>query len=214
VTISPSAGLWQRPSPGGATRAADATALIAGPDLPGGRAEVLRLAGAYHGATVLHGDDATIARVRGALEGADLVHLAAHGRFRSDSPLFSSLRLADGHLTVYDLERLRSVPATLVLPACDAAVVDVHEGDELLGTATAMLGLGVTSIVAPVLPVPDAATTELMVALHDGLRTGVGPSVALAQAAAARDDPHHRAVAAAFVCVGVREPTTPTDATG
>jgi CHAT domain-containing protein len=147
--------------------------------------------------------------VQAALESADLVHLAAHGRFRADSPLFSSLRLADGLLTVYDLERLRSVPATLVLPACDAAVVDVHAGDELVGTATAMVGLGVTSVVAPLLPVPDDATTPLMLALHDGLRAGLGPSAALARAATAgQGDPHPAAVAAAFVCIGAREQLT------
>ena len=47
---------------------------------------------------------------RAALDGADSVHVAAHGRFRDDNPQFCSLELADGALTVYDLERLRKVP--------------------------------------------------------------------------------------------------------
>jgi tetratricopeptide (TPR) repeat protein len=209
VTVAPSAALWQREGRATATETAGHTALIAGPDLPGGTAEVARLRRGYDGATVLHGRRATTTRVQAALEGAGLVHLAAHGRFRADSPLFSSLRLADGLLTVYDLERLRSVPATLVLPACEAAVVDVQAGDELVGTATAMVGLGVTSVVAPLLPVPDDATTPLMLALHDGLRAGLGPSAALAHAAAAgQGDPHQAAVAAAFVCIGAREQLT------
>jgi CHAT domain-containing protein len=38
---------------------------------------------------------------------AGQAHVAAHGVFRADSPMFSSLRLADGPLTVHDLERLR-----------------------------------------------------------------------------------------------------------
>ena len=140
------------------------------------------------------------------MEGADLVHLAAHGTFRSDAPLFSSLRLADGPLTVYELERLRAAPDTLVLPACDAAVLEVRPGDELLGTAAALLGLGVGSVVAPVLPVPDEATTPLMLALHERLRRGSPPSVALAEAAA-RDT--EDAVALAFVCIGAGEAAAP-----
>ena len=48
-----------------------------------------------------------------ALDGAWLAHIAAHGIFRADSPLFSSLRMHDGPLTVYDFEQLRprAVPA-------------------------------------------------------------------------------------------------------
>ena len=38
---------------------------------------------------------------------SELVHLACHGSFRTDNPLFSTLSLADGPLTVYDLERAR-----------------------------------------------------------------------------------------------------------
>ena len=49
---------------------------------------------------------ATAARVLDAIDGARVVHFAAHGTFRADSPLFSALRLDDGPLTVYDLERL------------------------------------------------------------------------------------------------------------
>jgi tetratricopeptide (TPR) repeat protein len=199
VTVTPSAQLWQRGRQPLSRGSAPRVALVAGPDLPGAAEEVERLAAARPGATVLQGDAATTAAVRSALEDADLVHLAAHGSFRSDAPLFSSLRLADGLLTVYELERLRSVPTTLVLPACDAAVVAVRPGDELLGTAAALVGLGVTSVLAPVLPIPDVTSTPLMLAVHDRLAAGDDPSAALA--AAAQRDPDDP-VALAFVCIG------------
>jgi CHAT domain-containing protein len=151
---------------------------------------------------VLRGVKASVTPVQAALEGADLVHLAAHGTFRADAPLFSSLRLADGPLTVYEIERLRAAPDTLVLPSCDAALAGVRPGDELLGTAAALLGLGVASVVAPVLPIPDDATASLMVSIHERLRAGDTPSEALAAAAAAfPGDP----VARAFVCIGANE---------
>ncbi len=206
VTVSPSAELWHRRGRHVVPAPVERVALVAGPDLDGGDHEVRRLATRYRGARVLRGARATAAEVHGAMEGADLVHLAAHGTFRSDAPLFSSLRLADGPLTVYELERLRAAPDTLVLPACDAAVLEVRPGDELLGTAAALLGLGVGSVVAPVLPVPDEATTPLMLALHERLRRGSPPSVALAEAAA-RDT--EDAVALAFVCIGAGEAAAP-----
>jgi CHAT domain-containing protein len=90
-----------------------------------------------------------------------------------------------------------------VLPACNAAVASVTRGDEVLGMATALVGLGVRSVVAPVVPVPDEATTPFVLAVHDGLRAGAPPSAALAAAhAAARAEEDQRAVASAFVCIG------------
>jgi len=172
--------------------------LVAGPQLPGAEAEVQALARLYGDAEVLAGANATAAEVLAAFERSDIVHLAAHGSFRADSPLFSSVLLADGPLTVYDLERLYAAPDLVVLSACDAAAVVVRTGDELLGTATALLGLGVRSVVAPVLAVPDDATVELMVAFHRRLLAGDRVAAALAGAA----DRRQRAAASAFVCIG------------
>jgi CHAT domain-containing protein len=178
--------------------------LVAGPDLPGAEEEVAALAGLYPSARVLRGPEATVERVLDALAGAGIAHVAAHGRLRSDSPLLSSLGLADGALTIYDLERLAAAPATFVLPACNAAVPQVARGDEVVGTATALVGLGVRSVLAPVLPVPDEAAAPFSVALHTALRAGSTPAAALAAAQAdAGDDPGRRALAAAFVCIGV-----------
>jgi CHAT domain-containing protein len=166
--------------------------------LPGAEREVGELSRLYPGAEVLVGPDATAARVLTALENSDLGHVAAHGSFRADSPLFSSVLLADGPLTVYDLERLRRVPRTVVLASCDAAVAKVYEGDELLGAAAALLALGVRSVIAPVMAVPDGATVAFMVALHSRLLAGQAPAPALAAAAEGMD----RVAAAAFVCIG------------
>lgn len=64
----------------------------------------------YDDVTMLADSHATTAKVLHALDGAWLAHIAAHGVFRDDSPLFSSLRMHDGPLTVYDFEQLRSAP--------------------------------------------------------------------------------------------------------
>src|SRR5205085_12534957 len=120
-------------------------------------AEIDALGGLYPSSVRLTGAAATTTRLREALDGVAVAHVCAHGSFRADNPLFSSLELADGPLTVYDLEALRRAPATMVLSSCDAGLSAVHPGDELLGLAAALLALGTRTLVASLLPVPDAA---------------------------------------------------------
>jgi tetratricopeptide (TPR) repeat protein len=202
VVVAPSAELWLRRG-SDRSRAGGTTVVVAGPDLPGAEAEAEAVAAAYPHARLVRGDEATVECVLDALAGAGLAHVAAHGRLRSDSPLFSALGLADGALTLYDLERLAAPPEVFVLPACNAAVASVTRGDEVLGMATALVGLGVRAVVAPVLPVPDEATTPFVLAVHDALRTGAPPSAALAAAqAGVTGGGDQRAVASAFVCIG------------
>jgi len=203
LTVAPSAAMWSRaaalphhPSP--------RMLFVAGPGLPGAAAEVRHLADQYDRATALTDGDATVTAALAAMEDADFVQIAAHGRFRADSPMFSHLALADGPLTVYDLERLRSAPEVMTLSACEAASARVYVGDEILGTASVLLGLGVRTVVAPLIEVPDDATTRLMVAMHDHLRAGEPCHRALRRAAAelAGGEPLEQMAAAAFLAIG------------
>jgi CHAT domain-containing protein len=161
---------------------------------------VRQVAALHPAATVLRGGAATADATLAALDGAGLAHIACHGRFRADSPLFSSLELADGPITALDLQRLRRAPDVVVLSACDAALSDRYAGDELLGLAAVLLGLGTRTIVASVVPVPDAAARRLMVALHRNLVAGDGPATALAHAQATLRG--KLGALAGFVCLG------------
>jgi hypothetical protein len=200
VSVAPSAGLWLRaataPPPDGGV------VLVAGPGLPEAEAEVAGLHAGYPDATRLDPGTATAEATLAALDGAGLAHVAAHGRFRADNPLFSSLVMADGPLTVYDLERLERAPGVLILSACDAGLSEVRPGDELMGLAAALLALEARALIASVAPVGDAATRRLMVALHRALRDGLGPAAALARAAAERAVAGEPEAAAGFVCFG------------
>ena len=135
------------------------------------------------------------------LERVGIAHFACHGRFRADSPLFSSLRLADGDLTFYDLEQCERLPHTIVMSACNAAQNAVLDGGALLGMASALIQLGVSSIIAPLTPVNDERSVDLMVRLHTHLAAGLEPAEALAKASIGPDgelDP----TAAPFICFG------------
>ena len=195
VTIAPSLALWSRlASPSRQRSSATKTVLVAGPRLRHAVREVDDLAALRPDATVLRGGAATAAAVLAALDGAALAHVACHGRFRSDAPLFSSLELADGPLTALDLQGMRRPPEVLVLSACDLALSDRHPGDELLGVAAAMLAMGTKTVVASVVPVHDAGSRRLMAALHQEL-LDAPPATALARAQAS-------ATVAGFVCLG------------
>jgi CHAT domain-containing protein len=159
--------------------------LVAAAEPPYAAAEVAAIATEVRRPDLLTGDRARVADVLSRLDGAYTAHLAAHGEFRADNPLFSYLRLADGPLTVYDLMRLRRAPRLMVLSACDAGLSAVHPGDELMGLASALLGLGTRTLVASVGPVADGPTRALMVDLHRRLRAGDPPAAALAAAQSA-----------------------------
>jgi tetratricopeptide (TPR) repeat protein len=194
LEVAPSLTIWCELAARPRTRRRK-TVLAAGPRLRHAAREVRELGALRPGATVLHGKAADAEGTLAALDGAALAHLACHGRFRADSPLFSSLELADGPLNVYELQRLPHAPELVVLSACDLALSALHPGDELLGFAAALLGMGTRTIVASVVPVPDAAARRLMLAFHRDLLAGAAPAAALARAQAG-------AKTAGFICFG------------
>jgi hypothetical protein len=206
VTVAPSATVWLRAATSSRVPQLHARpVLAAGPRLPAAPTEIAAVASYVPGARVLVDDFATVDEVAAAMDGAPLAHVAAHGSFRADNPLFSALELADGPLTVYDLERLRTPPARVVLSACDSGMSAVRPGDELMGFTAALLGLGTATLIAPVMPVPTEMTTPLMVDLHRRLGLGASPAVALAEAqrehSAGGDDVAYSA-SVGFVCFG------------
>ena len=205
VSVCPSATLWQVVSAGGRLDPPGRALLVAGPRLTHAEPEVRAVAQLYPAPQVLVGDEARVGTVLEAMAGADVIHLAAHGLFRTDNPLFSAIELADGPLTGYDIERLPRSPTRAVLSACETGRAASWAGGEVLGLAATMLSVGVRSVVAPVLPIADAETAPLMVGLHTGLRAGLPASAALARATAGAFDGSDATLAAgvSFVCVGV-----------
>jgi tetratricopeptide (TPR) repeat protein len=202
VTVSPSATAWYEAN--GQAPGRGPVLLAAGPDLPGATAEVAALGALYPQAVQLPVPQATPARVIAALGTASVAHLAAHGRLRTDNPMFSSLVLYGGDLFVHDLEQLPSAPNRVVLSACDVGQSGLRPGDEVLGLAAAFLSLGTASLIAAVLPIPDQATTGVMTALHSKLAVGRSPASALAevQQAGGMDGLTGIGIASGLICLG------------
>ena len=173
---------------------------MAGPGLEFADFEVSQLAAEYADPRVVVGRAATGAAFAELLGWADLVHIACHGSFRTDNPMFSSLHLADGPLIVHDLERLDRLPETVVLPACNVANTKALHGGSLLGLATALITLGAGNVIAPLTPINDASSVAVMFRLHRELLAGRSPAAALAAASSGSDvaDP----TAGAFIALG------------
>jgi tetratricopeptide (TPR) repeat protein len=186
VSLAPSARSWVRTRLRAQDhRPAGARLVVQGPGLPGAADEVDRLRHRYPDATVLVPPESTAAAVLGCLDGADLVHLACHGWLRSDNPLFSSLVLADGPVTVQELQAAPTPPHRLVLAACQSAADVAYPADEVLGFVSALLARGTAGIVGSVAAVPDVSSADLMDALHRHLAGGT--TLARALHAARRD---------------------------
>jgi hypothetical protein len=203
VSVVPSASMWQRAR--ARTRSATGgTVLVAGPGLGTGGAEVDVLARTLRGVTLLRDGTATVEASLAALDGAALAHIAAHGDFRPDSPMFSSLVLDDGPLTVHDLELLDRAPHRLVLSACDSGVSVPVGADELLGLTSALLSLGTAGVLASVAEVNDEATVPFMLSVHERLAAGDDlPAALLAARQQADGDGLAEATAASFLALGV-----------
>ena len=198
ISVTPSSWLWWQAAQRSAATGGEV--LIAGPAPEHAIAEVRALHADRPGARVLVGADAGVEEAVRALDGASLAHVASHGVFRADNPLFSHLVLSDGQLTVCDLGLLRRAPDVLILSSCDAGLSAVHPGDELQGLAVALLGLGTRCVIASLGLVDDVTTAQLMVDLHRHLRSGASPAAALARAQIATA--HGSPGVANFVCLG------------
>jgi CHAT domain-containing protein/tetratricopeptide (TPR) repeat protein len=155
---------------------------VADAQTPRVRDEVAVLAPLFHEPVALLDGQATLAELRARAPAADVLHLACHGYFRPDNPQFSSLRLADGWLTVRDAYDLDLTCGLATLSACETGVSAVAPGDELIGLARGFFSAGAPALLVSLWRVDDHTTAELMASFYRRLREGDGPAAALRHA--------------------------------
>ncbi len=189
VALAPSATFWARTADAGTPGGGPGhdVALVAGPDLPGAIEEVGALAGIYASARPLLPPASTAGAVAGALAGADLAHLACHGVLRADNPMFSSLVLSDGPMTLQEIYARGIAPRRLVLASCQSGSQASYAGDEVLGFVGALLARGTAGILASAAVVPDVPAAGLMTAVHRRLSGGATLARALHEARESQD---------------------------
>jgi CHAT domain-containing protein len=125
------------------------------------------------------GDKATFAAYTKNAPNYDVLHLACHGNFRPENPLFSSLHLADGWITVRDVCAQNLQAEIVTLSACETGLNKIFAGDEVLGLARGFLAAGASSLCLSLWTVNDDAAAELMSNFYAELKTGKSAAEAL-----------------------------------
>jgi CHAT domain-containing protein len=107
------------------------------------------------------------------------IHIATHGYFRQDNPMFSSIRLGGSHLSLYDLYHLQLPAELIVLSGCTTGLNVVTPGDELMGLVRGLLQAGAQSLILSLWDVHDQSTTEFMIGLYTRLKHGLPTAAAM-----------------------------------
>ena len=144
--------------------------------------EILALGSILPQSKAYLGSTATDDVLRAEGPASRIVHIATHGQFRRDNPLFSSIRLGSSYLSVYDLYQLR-LPAELVtLSGCATGLNVVAAGDELIGLARGLFQAGAQSLLLSLWDVHDASTASFMCNFYGHLQKGLDRAGALRKA--------------------------------
>lgn len=157
-------------------------ALVAGvsdPLIPAVRQEVEAVAEQLPDARVYLDEETVSTQVLADAPVADVIHLACHGLFRADNPMFSALKLYNKWLTAADIMQLELNQSLVTLSACESGVSQVVVGDEVIGLARAFLGAGASTLLVSLWLVQDDTTAELMGNWYGQLRLGAGRAAAL-----------------------------------
>jgi CHAT domain-containing protein len=209
VSYAPSASVYalcrQRPASRGAR------ALVFG--VPDARAplildEATTVAGMLAECDLRIGVDASVETLRSLGPSSRIVHIATHGAFREDNPLFSGVRLADSYVTLHDLYTLH-LPADLVtLSGCGTGLHVRAAGDELRGLTRGLLAAGARSALVTLWNVDDRSTCAFMKAFYRHLEDGVDAACSVQRAMAhVREEHPHPYYWAPFTLVGAdRQP--------
>jgi CHAT domain-containing protein len=180
VSYAPSAGIFafcQRKS-----EHANGPPLIMG--VPDARApqileEVESVAKILPGAELIVGVKADERAMREKGSHSRLIHIATHGSFRQDNPMFSGIRLGTTYMNLYDLNQLKLGADLVTLSGCATGLNVVAAGDELLGLIRGLLTAGAFSLLLTLWDVNDRSTRDFMIAFYRRLQNGDSKASAL-----------------------------------
>jgi tetratricopeptide (TPR) repeat protein len=154
------------------------------------------------------GDSATVDVLRKKGMHSRLIHIATHGYFRQDNPMFSGLRLGDSLLSLYDLYELKLPAELIALSGCATGLSVVAAGDELLGLARGLISAGAQSALLTLWDVHDRSTSEFMADFYRHLASSGNKALAMQRATwHLRETYPHPYYWAPFILLGKALPT-------
>jgi CHAT domain-containing protein len=135
--------------------------------------EVQSVAAILPNADLHLGDQASTEALKVKGSRSALLHIATHGTYRHDNPMFSGIRLGDGYLNLYDLYQMRLSARHVTLSGCATGMNFVAAGDELLGLQRGLFCAGAASLLLSLWDVHDRSTADLMQSFYKGyMQTG------------------------------------------
>ena len=146
---------------------------------PSIRTEVEALSRILPNAKLFVGEAATEDVLRTHGRSSKLVHIATHGYFRQDNPMFSSIRLGGSHVSLYDISHLQLPAELIVLSGCATGLNVVTPGDELMGLVRGLLQAGAQSLILSLWDVHDESTKEFMIGFYTHLQKGLRKAEAM-----------------------------------
>ena len=204
ISYAPSAGVFHLCAAKAPTEHAASLVLgVADERAPHILDESRAVAEALPGATLLLGRQASEEAIRSLGAACRFLHVATHGLFRRDNPMFSAIQLGTSRLSLFDLYDLRLSADMVVLSGCGTGLSAVLGADELVGLTRGWLYAGARSVLVSLWDVHDASTAVFMRRFY--LHLGCGQPRARALQRTMRDiretypHPYHWAP---FVLVG------------
>ena len=161
--------------------------ILANPtcDLPYAEEEADKVKRKFAGAYVFSKEQASLDKLK--YHQGDVIHLACHGYFRGDEPLFSHLMFSDSEgkeMPVFmpDIFNLRLNASLVTLSACETGLSHFTVSDELIGMSRAFFYAGASSLLASLWMVNDKSTALLMDKFYEKLLSGENKAKALRSA--------------------------------
>jgi tetratricopeptide (TPR) repeat protein len=205
ISYAPSSSIFavcqEKPAPTGAGE----TLVLAVPDAraPYIEEEGRFVASAMGNARLFMGADATEEQLRIHGPGSRFIHIATHGYFRQDNPMFSSIRLGNSLLSLFDFYQFHFDAELVTLSGCGTGMNVVIGGDELIGLVRGLLYAGAQTLMVSLWEVHDQSTAEFMRDFYEGYRNSANKANALRNAVLKLKQKHrHPYYWAAFALVG------------
>jgi CHAT domain-containing protein len=123
-------------------------------------------------ATLLYGEEATEEALQRLGADCRFIHLATHGFFRRDNPMFSAIQLGTNRLSLFDLYELRLQAEMIVLSGCGTGLNAVLGTEELVGLTRGLLYAGARSALVTLWDVNDASAASFMGRFYRHLSQG------------------------------------------
>ena len=144
--------------------------------------EAVAVAGIIPQAELLLDGRATAAALQEKGVRCRYIHIATHGYYRQDSPMFSGIRLSGSILSLYDLYRFKLPAELITLSGCATGVSTVAGGDELLGLVRGLIRAGTRAALLSLWDVQDRSTLEFMTSFYQYLTAGTSKAASLQKA--------------------------------